>query len=267
MAKKKSSDNEVPAWMITFSDLMTLLLTFFVLLLSMSAILDERKRRVVLGSVIGAFGIGDKGVDALTTKPKSQMVEPGPIEDVKDLEFVRPMVWDDKTLDLDFQSNRFIQVVTVGSDILFAPGSWELSIQGMASLDKLLPGLQQVEYPLLLAGHSGILRDELGEVYRAADQEDGLRMEAWQISLYRTLTVYRYLLDGGVDPEKLRMEAFGSTKPRVSNDTPEGREANRRVEFILDKRNSSWAARLEAPSEAKVEKGRFMFKDFIFDLK
>ncbi len=56
----------MPAWLVTFSDMMTLLLTFFVLLLSMASLTDERKIKVVLGSIIGSFGIGTKGVDVLS---------------------------------------------------------------------------------------------------------------------------------------------------------------------------------------------------------
>jgi len=58
MAKKKGCDCEpgLPGWMATFSDMMTLLLTFFVLLLSMSS-LDQQKLKEALGSLKGALGV------------------------------------------------------------------------------------------------------------------------------------------------------------------------------------------------------------------
>jgi len=58
--KASGSDGGTPAWLVTFSDMMTLMLTFFVLLVSMAAIMDERRKIVVLGSLVGTFGLAEK---------------------------------------------------------------------------------------------------------------------------------------------------------------------------------------------------------------
>ena len=58
--KRKKEDEGAPAWMVTFADLMTLLLTFFVLLLSMST-LDNQKVKLALGSLRGALGVLEGG--------------------------------------------------------------------------------------------------------------------------------------------------------------------------------------------------------------
>ena len=92
MAKKEKKRicEEMPPWMITFSDVMTLMLTFFVLLVSMSKV-DERRKLVVLRSIIGAFGEG-RSYDVMSTKDSKRTVEPGVMEDEKDLQLLKPML-------------------------------------------------------------------------------------------------------------------------------------------------------------------------------
>ena len=65
--KRASSDSDIPPWMVTFSDLVTLLITFFIVLVSMASLVDTQKRKVALGSVAGAFGKGARNLDDLTT--------------------------------------------------------------------------------------------------------------------------------------------------------------------------------------------------------
>ncbi|MDY7000713.1 MAG: flagellar motor protein MotB, partial [Thermodesulfobacteriota bacterium] len=121
MAKKGKKAPEAkgqPAWLITFTDLMTLLLTFFVLLVSM-AVIDERRKLIVLGSIFGTFGMG-QSYDLLSTKDTKRKVEPGPMEmeSADDLEPLKDLIWEDMEQDLNFASNRFVQVFSVNNDVL-----------------------------------------------------------------------------------------------------------------------------------------------------
>jgi chemotaxis protein MotB len=263
--EKKQAEEGVPAWLVTFSDLMTLLLTFFVLLLSMASLTDERKKKVVLGSLTGSFGIGDRGLNVLATKEGSAMLEPGPMED-KDLEKLKPLIWDDKSEDINFISNRFVQIVTINGDVLFEPGQVQLTEKGKKLLNKMLPVLKKIQYPVLLTGHTSDLRSEFGPDYMRKKQQYAID-PSWRLSLFRVLSVYRYFLAAGIAPEKLRVEAFGKYWPRYGNRRPEGRRKNRRVEIVLDKRNGSWARMVfnKPRVRQKIER-KFIYKDFIFEL-
>ncbi|MCA1743190.1 MAG: OmpA family protein [Desulfovibrionales bacterium] len=109
--------------------------------------------------------------------------------------------------------------------------------------------------------------DELGlENDALMDQE--IISPSWQLSLYRVLNVYRYLLEQNVDPDSIRLEAFGKYWPRYSNRTEQGRKNNRRVEIILDKRNPEWIqARVnESGMPAPEDQGSYIYRDFIFDV-
>ncbi|MCA1944408.1 MAG: OmpA family protein [Desulfovibrio sp.] len=261
--KKQAPAEGVPAWMITFTDLMTLLLTFFVLLVSM-ATLDEQRKLVTLGSVLGKFGMGDAGIDARSTKNAKTTIEPGPMEDVPNLERLKDLLWEDLQNDLDFRSNKFIEVLSLTADVLFEPGGTTLSARGRQIIDRILPVLLRIEQPLLLAGHTSVAREELAN-YVVAFEVEGLDF-SWDLSLLRVLSMYRYLLSRGMNPDKLRMEAFGQHRPVHTNQTAEGRRRNRRVDIVLDKRNANWERVLAAP-RADDLRGVFEYKDFRFEIR
>ena len=264
--KKPKIPEGQPLWLITFSDLMTLMLTFFVLLVSMSVV-DERRKLVVLGSIMGTFGFGSKGYDVLSTTDSRKTVEIGPMEVKGDLETVKPILWEFAEDDLRFESNRFVQIISIGAEVLFLPGGTEISSKGMNLLDKVIVALKKATHPVLLAGHTSTLRDELGEGYRIEEKDLNPDL-SWKISLNRVLSVYSYLVNGGIDPEMLKVEAFGRFKPRYPNNSPEDRRKNRRVDIVLDKRNDIVKRDLkEYKSDNGEEKdGNFRYEDFVFPI-
>lgn len=236
MAKKEKKQicEEMPPWMITFSDVMTLMLTFFVLLVSMSK-LDERRKLVTLGSIIGTFGWQDASYDVLSKNDTRKTVEPGPM-DTGDLEPLQALKWENVDSDINFRSNQFVQILSINSSMLFAPDSTTLTAPGKALLDEFMPVLAQVQYPLLLAGHTSELRDELGLGYEPEDDKMVPDL-SWKLSLNRTLAVYQFLMSRGMKPDMLKVEAFGKYQPYYPQGTAEGRAQNRRVDIVLDKRS------------------------------
>lgn len=103
----------------------------------------------------------------------------------------------------------------------FETGNWELTAESEPELRRLLAFLQL--HPRLyveIGGHT----DNTGDT---ADKE--------RLSLLRAVTVRSYLIDSGIDPNRLEVLAYGMEKPIASNDTEEGRMLNRRVELkVLD---------------------------------
>ena len=269
MARKKKQREEPgdPAWLVTFSDLMTLLLTFFVLLLSM-AVIDERSKLIVLGSVSRVFGSGTQIFNPLAPRESevSTRIEPGAMEGAQnDMAPLRDMLFDDVNKDLDFQENKYVQIFSINDEVLFEPGGFRLTDRGMAQLDRILPYLQRIEYPLLVAGHTAVLRDESKGDYTVRKHQLGMD-GTWPISFRRSLAVYRHFVGRGIDPGRLSLEAFGQYHPRYSNNSAEGRKKNRRVDLVLDKRNIEWIRKMEElKQEEKVDTGTY-FKGFKFDL-
>ncbi len=260
--KKKSAKKEGSPWLITFSDMMTLMLTFFVLLVSMATI-DERRRLVVLGSIIGTFGMGTQGYDARSIKNKRITVEPGVMENIDDLEPLKDLLWEDLKEDIEFQSNKYIQIISINDRVLFERGETELSIEGRKIIDRILPVLLRLREPLLIAGHTSTERDEVTTIQDLQLGDRGLD-PSWRLSFLRTLSIYRYLLSRGLDTELLRMESFGMFRPMYSDQTPQGRMRNRRVDIVLDKRNREWVDKLKPRGLPK--ENDYYYKEFRFDL-
>ncbi|HKI80375.1 MAG TPA: flagellar motor protein MotB, partial [Pseudodesulfovibrio sp.] len=158
MAKKKKKlvCEEIPLWMITFADCMTLMLTFFILLVSMATI-DQRRKLVALGSIIGTFGFDKASYEVFSKKDTKKTVEPGPI-DSGDLEPLQSLKWEDVDKDINFSSSRFVQILSINASLLFGPDGYTLSAEGRATLDGFMPLLAQAKYPLLLAVHTSDMR-------------------------------------------------------------------------------------------------------------
>lgn len=264
--RRREPDSGFPSWMITYSDMVTLLMTFFIVLVSMASMTDVYKRKVALGSVSGTFGTGAPGLDDLTTEDTRKRVDPGPINVFNDLSPIRERLQEDPDKDLHFESNRFIQRLSMDAAALFAPGSATLTDEGRALLARVLPVVAMSSYPLGLSGHTAGGMDEYGPDYLA---KPWVKVDfSWELSLSRVLAVYRYFLEAGVRPEKLRLEAFGRFRPRSGGESREEREANRRVEITLDRRIGSWSAETAAQKvreeERKRAKDSFSVDDFLF---
>ena len=265
MAKKKKLDcEEIPPWMVTFADVMTLMLTFFILLVSMATI-DQRRKLVALGSIIGTFGFNKASYELYSRKDTKKTVEPGPM-DTGDLEPLKALKWENVDDDINFRSNRFLQILSIDASLLFEANGTTLSDRGRATIDGFLPLLRQVRYPLLLAGHTSELRDEFGRNYLPGQDEENPDL-SWKLSLHRTLALYSYLLDNGLSPDMLRMEAFGKFRPHYSQNTPENRRRNRRVDIVLDKRSSGLGDRImEALPPQEIRKDTLSVDGFEFDV-
>ncbi|MDR2488095.1 MAG: OmpA family protein [Desulfovibrio sp.] len=266
MARRKKNDGGGgdPAWLITFSDLMTLLLTFFVLLLSMSVI-DERSKLVVLGSVTKHFGIADRVFNPKSAESRKSIREPGAMAlPQDDLAPLRDMLFEDVSKDLNFMENKYVQILSINEQVLFVPGSTQLSPRGIVLLDRIVPYLQRIAYPLLVAGHTAARRDEEASysVPKQADVPDS----TWQLSFRRAFSVYRHMKERGIETGKLSLEAFGQFHPRYTNNLPEERRKNRRVDLVLDKRNLEWIRKIEALHESDEIKTEHYYKGFKFTL-
>lgn len=254
-AKKRSSEESKPSqgWMLTFSDMITLMLTFFVLLVSMSH-MDERRKRDVLVSTQSMTGLGVTTFNPLGKQKPNVMVQPGPMTGSPDeLESLREFLWENRDEDINIQSNRYVNIISISSDVLFEPGNANLSPKGQFMLDRIVPEIKNLAFPVLVAGHTSIEREEEQDSYRVMLDGKGFS-SSWRLSLLRALAVYQFLRARGVKNLQIMNEAFGEYHPRMSNQTPEGRKANRRVDIILDKRNADNIEKLKKQEDSAPKK-------------
>ncbi len=233
-----------PAWMATMADLMSLLLTFFVLLLSF-ANMDVVKFRVMLGSVQDAFGVqrihpGDFEARAttpveLSVRESTAMIEamesnkPQPPRAAPPMDpgIVKQMEDAVNRLDLgrvvEVQPARRGVVVRVKGQLLFDSGSSRLRAEALVFMDEIARMANLFPYGLSIEGHTDDVPISTPEF-----------PSNWHLSAGRAISSLRYLVDvGEVDAKRLSAAGFADTRPLVPNDSAGNRSTNRRVEFVF----------------------------------
>lgn len=245
MAKKQEKFKLDPnAWMLTFSDLLTLLLTFFVLLLSMSS-LNDMKLKEAFGALQGAVGAFEKGVQSEIGQPP--LIDQEGLPGKAGQAFMEVSKEIKKALDLatpkDFANTVKIEeaeitiradergaIITIPQMVLFSAGETEMNEEGKKVLDVLGPVLRSFNNLLSVDGHSDD-RPVTSALYPTG----------WELSMARALTVLHYLVEHeNLMPQRLTAMGHDATRPVASNDTAEGRARNRRVEIILVRERVFW---------------------------
>ncbi len=214
-----------PKWMVTFADLMTLLLTFFVLLLSMST-LDSQRVKLALGSLRGAMGVlegGGQPREGRKEMTRAPRLAQGEMELMTTIE--RVVKRQNKNV-----SNDFIQIghkdekifIALPDSLLFAPGSTEVLPTAYPFLDDLAATLAEGTAVAEFIGHA----DD--------SAPSGFYASNWEVSAARALAVLQYVQESGpIDGYRLKASAHAQYVPRTTNDTPAGRASNRRVEIVM----------------------------------
>jgi chemotaxis protein MotB len=117
--------------------------------------------------------------------------------------------------------------VAVNSDLLFASGSWQMppsAAQLIARMAPILAPFQQTT--IIVTGYTDNV--PIGPELRQQGVDNNQ-----QLSLKRAQTVANYLVSQGVNPNLVSARGLGDADPVASNDTPQGRAQNRRVELTL----------------------------------
>lgn len=228
--KKKETCPPLALWLVTFSDLVTLLLTFFVLLLTMSSMDNAILTRVTLQTA--DLGLLDKRgsgrVDVRERLVIELMEKPWEVLDkkqrLKDLLFPDDLLPDDlskaeldKNLEILAKPDGVAMVFT--DKLLFEPGASRLSLRGEQLLEALTPVLLATAAPVNVAGHTDA-SDSGGDPYA--------------LSADRALAVLSFLVDTGVPDRRFSLSAYGSDVPALDErDRPVVSSMNRRVEILL----------------------------------
>lgn len=226
---------EVPKWMITFSDMTTLLLCFFVLLLSF-ANTDIVKFKMVTGSVEEAFGVQKDvkayGKDGGMELPIDMDGNPS-IDEVEKSRLVNLLKSAAEAEELS--KNALIAVVSNGVKIeimedsgtaMFKPGGAELLDSSKHILKKIIPIMQETPYKITVEGHT----DD-------SPVSNDRYPSNWELSSSRAGAVVRFFLQEGgtlVQPGRFKAVGLADTLPLAENDTPENKAKNRRVSIVFE---------------------------------
>lgn len=229
-------------WMMTYLDMMTLLLVVTMAMLALAGKGHERTRHSaeVSGPPVFSFkgltSVEAPGALLLVPQPPAPpvevAVEPEPALVAEPEPPAKPTTEDLlNELPLD-QLGNDIEVVTndssvsfrISSEILFPSGQSDLNLGGLAVLHKLITVLDSVPHKLIVAGHTD-----------TQDIRSARFPSNWELSSARAGSVVRYLQANGIQPGRLAAIGYADTRPLADNSTAEGRARNRRVELILER--------------------------------
>jgi len=227
-------DEETAEWLMTFADLTTLLLVFFILLFSMSVI-DQKRFTDSFLTVRQVFGGKDK--DLLTTtvrhddaaildtvRLQKQLIESQRkvFSDVrtfmnqKGVEGMIGAVFDEGTITLK-----------VPSGVLFDKGEVELNPQGIAALNVLRDFfLKNKTQTINIKGYTDDTPPVTGSRFK----------DNWEISALRAVNTLRFFVRSGIEANRLTATGLGDLDPLLPNTSEENRAKNRRVEFVLERK-------------------------------
>ncbi len=236
-----TSDEQHPSterYIITYADLITLLLGLFVILYAASQV-DLGKYREVAQALVRHFNPGasvapleQQGTQLLSgevgiPQPILPRVPQRNIDEwLQETErlFMPYIVAGRLTVERTAEG----AVIRVSDALLFETGKADLQPQALPFLDTLSALLRNVPYLINVDGHTDSIPIRT------------LRYESnWHLSTARALAVAYYLIQHGVPEPQVAIRGFGPQRPIAPNSTPEGRARNRRVEVVLTEfRNS-----------------------------
>ncbi|MCD6266530.1 MAG: hypothetical protein DRG35_02460 [Deltaproteobacteria bacterium] len=217
------------AWLMTYADLVTLILVFFVLLFSLSKmetgnILDALKSfEITIGNETpktSLFDIIDTG-SLRKRKKLDQLTGMREMDVFKEMKSFISKMSLGESVNAEFTEGKI--VLRVEGSVLFRSGSADLLPQASQILSDIIQIIQNnPQYDVDIQGHTD--NRPISTPKFASN---------WELSAIRATTVLRYLIENGISGERLTATGFADLRPIASNYSPEGRRKNRRVEFVL----------------------------------
>ena len=220
-------------WLTTFADMTTLLLVFFILLVSMSTF-EETKFDVASSSMRESFGGSPTLLPVPDNKGTHESTSAGSPEDSiieaqrRTFNEIRSYISRDPAT--SFVKAKFHNgaiTLTIPSDSLFAPGS-----------EVVLPSAE----PFLLHLREIFLKERQqnvnikGYTDNSSLPPDARFKDNWELSALRAVNILKEMIKGGIEPVRLTATGLGDLEPLAPNTTEENKAQNRRVEFVLQPR-------------------------------
>lgn len=239
--KKKTADSGGGGnWLTTFSDLMSLLLTFFILLFSMSSVSEvkfnaasDSLKGALIGQISGGSILDNNGIgvqntgtgndsDSNTSAHANSNSIPAEVTKMYD-EAIKIIEAEGIGDQISVSSDQDGVYLDIQESILFGSGQATISDLGKQTLDSLIDLLLLSENDIIVEGFT----DNVPISNASYDSN-------WELSADRAMGVVRYLAEmRGINPARLSGRGYGEFNPVVANDTPENRSKNRRVNIVL----------------------------------
>jgi len=225
------------AWMVTFSDLIMLLLTFFVLLLTMSS-LDQKALKELIShlqdstGVLEFSGLGEISsmtniVEKYNSSDSKIVISHDKLAELSGLNLIKAKNLKARMKDIDdlikISDDERGVVFSFHENIFFRPGTTHIDEANAGVLNAIAEAIVESENDVLIMGHTD-----------STPIKSGRYASNWELSNYRGLAVLNYFLTAAkLDPRRFAVGGYGFSRPLRPNDTAKNRSTNRRVEIIF----------------------------------
>ncbi|WP_188206448.1 flagellar motor protein MotS [Alkalibacillus aidingensis] len=246
--KRTQPKRSAPVWMVTYSDMVTLILVFFILLFSMSqidavkfnAVAESYRDNVIFDFLPSAVPL-ENPTDHEDQEDNGGLLDEEDYADLSDEELAEEIAEDQENLEelhdeiqdyLDeHELNDVVSATRTERGIVLVLEERVLFESGRASLiDDFLPFLDKV----------AVLLDNIPNDINVEGHTDDVPMNSyrypsnWELSTARASSVLRYFVEEqGLDPTRFKATGYGEYRPVAENDSAENRQKNRRVEIII----------------------------------
>ena len=228
-------DEGLPPWMATFADMVTLLLCFFVLLLSFTN-QDVANFRTMMGSIQEALGVQyDEKVFNAPYADTNFKERKSVRENREIVELGAQIKKEIRARDLSnmarVSSDKSGVMLRLGNSALFKPGSAELTETARQGMQVVIDAMRNTDFNLIIRGHTS------GET-----PDSRLFRSNWDLSAARAARCLRYILEhSDIPANRMKAVGYADAKPILPDTTEENRATNRRVEFFyLPQGRSKW---------------------------
>lgn len=224
---EESGGGGTAPWMNTYADMMTLLLCFFVLLFSFATI-DAQKFEAIVQSLQGSLGVLDSGV--VVDMTPLETTYPGSMNSQETEEFSRIYQQVDNFVkDNELENNVTLVLNERGLLIrmldttLFDSGKADIKEEAKYIIEKISDVIKESGKNIRIEGHTDNVPIHTSKF-----------PSNWELSTARAVNVLKYLIEvGKIEPWRLSAVGYGEYHPIDTNDTPEGRQNNRRVDIMI----------------------------------
>jgi len=216
-------EEEQEAWLITYLDMLTLLLVMLVIMLALAGKGEgQQSEPAMVEATQQAAGDQLVALQPSASPIPSIVPLPAPAADTQqdDTSEAKPdlALGDDIEVIVNDGSISF----RISSEILFGSGRAELEDAGLDVIDRLVPTLAAGGHRIIVEGHTDNLPIQTERF-----------PSNWELSASRASSVVRYLQLAGIESTRLSATGYADTRPLADNDDEQGRASNRRVELIM----------------------------------
>jgi chemotaxis protein MotB len=215
-----AEESDKDRYLITYSDLITLLLGLFIILYAISNV-DVKKYQSVMGAMGNIFGSAKSAAQIVPGKFTGQAIQSPKNSLAAALQSLKKENAYGNSV--SFEENERGITIHILDDILFNSGSAELNDGSKNILHKLAVIIRTLPNDIRVEGHTDNL-----PVKSAAFPSN------WHLSVARALnTAYHLIETEGLSPDKVSIVGYSEYKPIASNSTDEGKSNNRRVDIVI----------------------------------